>query len=284
LLPALVLWLVAVAAPTAAITGTADTIVTSTVAALFYIANFAERIGLDVGASYAHAWSLSIEEQFYFVWPAVLIFGLLRMPPKKRRASLFLGVVGSLLMLVVGQRLIEGNYFLPSGHLVPLAIGALAADLWMFGMPERLDRALKRPIAGFFSIAVIAALVTSVDLATAAEWAMPATGVVAGVLILHVALNERSAPSRLLALAPVEWLGRRSYGLYLYHRTITGLVPALWVDVRLLYAGPLALALSLAVAELSYRFVERPARRRGNAWLDRNHRRNRLRAVAATSD
>jgi peptidoglycan/LPS O-acetylase OafA/YrhL len=266
LLPALVLWLVAVAPVTALARGETESILSSTVAALFYVANVSEHLGLTLGSAYYHAWSLSVEEQFYAIWPAALILCVLRLPRRWRRGFFIGAVVLAEAVYLVAGNAFNDNYFLPTGHLVPLACGALAADLWLRGMSGWLVRLLRTSALGILALVVVTGL-----FAMRADFdiAVPAVGVASSLVILHVVLNQRSVVSRILSSRPAEWIGQRSYGLYLYHRTLALLIPALWVDVRLLIAGPLVLALSLAVAEVSYRFVERPIRKSGKTWIDR---------------
>ena len=67
----------------------------------------------------------------------------------------------------------------------------------------------------------------------------------------------------LLTLTVMVWLGRRSYGLYLYHRTLAMLVPELLPGITLKVGGPFVLLLACLVAEASYRWVELPIMRAG---------------------
>jgi len=269
LLPALALWLVFIALPTAVATRDAGSIISSTSASLLYVANLSGRLDFTLGDAYFHAWSLSVEEQFYLVWPSALVLVLMRLSAASRRQLLIAAVLFAQVVFMVGDQLFADNYFLPTGHIVPLALGVLAADLWAYGMSPRLRRIIKFWPVPTIALSVLVLAVTVGDLARDRLWAIPMAGAVTALNILHVCLNDQSPVTRLLKSAPFVWIGQRSYGLYLYHRSLTLLVPALITDIRLTVAGPLVVIISLTVAWWSYRSVECPARRRGNAWLER---------------
>jgi peptidoglycan/LPS O-acetylase OafA/YrhL len=84
--------------------------------------------------------------------------------------------------------------------------------------------------------------------------------VVSAVLVLAAARGEGGLPTGLLASRPARWVGRRSYGIYLWNASLIAAVPPAWKPHVLL--AILAAAASFGVAELSWRFVESPALRR----------------------
>jgi len=99
-----------------------------------------------------------------------------------------------------------------------------------------------------------------------------AVALASATLILHVCLGEGSPVTHLLSWGPVVWLGRRSFGLCFYHRTLTILLPELLPDMTLRYLGPLTVLISLTIAGVSFRFVERPVMRIGLARPERRRR------------
>lgn len=264
--PALILWLALVAGPTAALAGQSDMLFSSTIASLLYFGNYALAFGWwPIADAHAHVWSLAIEEQFYAVWPLVLVVLLLRRGGSATRLALWVGLVASLAVFWVTEATVYSNYFLPTGHLVPLAAGCLAAHLFTFGMPFWLRTAVSQ---SFLPWAILAAVAGYTLVPYRA--AVPIIGVGVGLLILHVCVGEGSAAARLLAWPILLWFGRRSYGLYLYHRTLAGTIPLLVPGITLKVAGPLVLALSCLTAEVSWRLVERPIARAGRARLARS--------------
>jgi peptidoglycan/LPS O-acetylase OafA/YrhL len=84
------------------------------------------------------------------------------------------------------------------------------------------------------------------------------------VVVGHIALADRSVMTRVLSAKPLVWVGQRSYGIYLYHFPIVigTLTSVSWMADA---PGPLQtvlfLCVTLAVAALSYRFIELPAQR-----------------------
>src|SRR5215207_4386565 len=214
-----------------------------------------------------HTWSLAVEEQFYLVWPLLLV------------------VVVPLLLRDDADRIAERRTMVRA--IVVAGVVSLAASLWItrtaqpwafFGMPTRiwefaLGGALwlalaERPpasarvammlqVAGLIAIGIA---VVSYDRATpypGAAALLPALG--AAALIAGGAWAPDGAISRGLSLAPLRWLGRLSYVWYLWHWPLVGLGEVL--DPSIGVAGRLGWSAgALALAWLTYRLVERPAR------------------------
>ena len=263
--PALVLWLTLVAAPTAVLMGQGDRVLASTLVSLFYIGDFA--IAYDwvpIADAYLHIWSLAIEEQFYFVWPAVLVFLALR-HPERLRTILWCLLGAAVGLQVAAHRFTSQAYFLPWGHIVAIATGCLAAGLCAYGVPGWLNRLVRSTTVGAAVILMIGVVCLGADQmsATASSIAWTVTSIAIGLLVMHAREVRSGFVIGLLSLNAMVWLGRRSYGLYLYHRTLAMLIPELVPGITLKVGGPLVLILALLVAEASYRWVELPIMRAG---------------------
>ncbi|MEP9319317.1 acyltransferase [Pseudomonas sp. LABIM340] len=222
----------------------------------------------EYGASFVY-WSLSLEEQFYLIFPLLIFLS--------RR---YLPVV--LLLLIAVQVLQARTLWLMAFRTDALAMGVLLAIwsrkpsfiAWKPAMVSRIS--LLAPallLAGMATLAYLAS--------TYAQGLVYRVGVIALVSALLVWLASydqdwfcRSAPLRRFML----WLGARSYGVYLIHVPVYFFVrelhfrlfPEAAVDTRSYIIGAFALALVLiaALAELNFRFVEMPLRRRGARIAD----------------
>lgn len=214
---------------------------------------------------FQHLWSLAIEEQFYLVWPVVL-WGLARMFRTARRvagAVLGLAAASTIAMWVLYAAADPSRaYFGTDTRAAGLLVGAALAILWRpFERPrpvrtEALDAVLIAS-TGYLVWAFLRYDASSpftfrpglqlVALATAA--------------LIATSVHPAARASRVLGWAPARWLGRRSYGIYLWHWPV---FVVLRPDVDLA-VGPVPalvprLALTLVLAELSFRYVEEPIR------------------------
>jgi peptidoglycan/LPS O-acetylase OafA/YrhL len=223
-----------------------------------------------------HTWSLGIEEQFYLLWPLLVVALLMLAGRFGRRALLAacgLGAVGSALAsgLLFDPADADRDYYGTDTRAVALLTGAaLAVALARAGCAAG-RRGTRRVLGG---LAFIGAGVTGwlwVKADGGDPWLYRGGFVVAALavaaVIAHAVVSPRSPTARLLAVAPLVWLGRISYGVYLWHWPLYE-----WLNAEhtgLAGAGLLALrvAATLAVAAASYVLVERPLRRA--RWIRR---------------
>ena len=222
LYPALLLWLAALAIPTAFVVHQARTVPWSTAGAVFYFNDFLEAFTNHVGAPFDQSWSLAVEEQFYLVWPVAAFLIATRLGRRRQRVTVLGLVVISVVLSVP-----FGNYFLPTGHLVPLALGCWAA-FWLAhgGAHHRPARFLRDSRVAVAAVAVFAVALVYAPTGRTGQAVALAVDVAATGLLLHSVLAAGSWPSRLLSSPLFRWIGVRSYGIYLYGLTLLVLVPA----------------------------------------------------------
>ena len=272
-------------------------------ASLFYVDNWHQ---LLVGQSYfaaferpsllRHMWSLSIEEQFYLLWPLALGFGVAKLGARKTSlATLGLALLSALLMAVLftGGSDPSRVYYGTDTHAVGLLLGATLAFVWPLGRfePPRRPSALAvlDITAGIALAALILAMVTWHDYdALVYRGGIAAFSLTAVVLIATVA-HPAGRAAHLLGSAPLRWIGARSYGIYLWHWPVMALTRP-GIDVH--WPLPLLLAfqigLTIALAAASYRWLEQPfrngtAQRRIREILDARAPRHRLAIVSGLS-
>jgi peptidoglycan/LPS O-acetylase OafA/YrhL len=232
------------------------------VAGLGYFTNLALTTHGGVSAmppALTHLWSLAAEEQFYIVWPA-LLFVVLR--ARLRLAGIVL-VCGIALMMAEQLRLLLDGTWSPrieygvDTRSTSILVGCLLAVLLASGLRPNVEALGRR--FGVVGVALLAALVV-VDFGRA-RYAGPLllVGIASAALIL-CALDSGSWTSRVLALAPLVFLGRISYALYLWHIPILALFGISHPEVSFRVVPAVAVAVGCAIG--SYYLVEKPFLRR----------------------
>lgn len=246
-------------------------------------------------ALFNNLWSLAVEEQFYLLWPLLVVAGFVatrRLSQRRSRAVM----VFSIALLAAGSAALMFVLFTPGTdptrvyfgtdtHLFGLMIGAIAAFIMVphpeFGWPRRLPlvsraaqvlsprqvgvaHALLAVVSGAFL--VWAAVSFEFSSASTYRGGLAAVDVAAAVLIAVIVCNQGVA--RRFEGRALRWVGRRSYGLYLWHWPLLVIVASFASDRAAghdanLLTCTLGLALTFVCAGLSYRFVELPIMRVG---------------------
>lgn len=235
----------------------------------------------------SHMWSLSVEEQFYLVWPILLLVLLfvLRSRFAVTLATLAIAVGSFVLMWFIADpvmdntRAYEGTDTRAGGLLVGAALAIWLSSRAYKGKQTKPD--LK--FANAFGLIGVAGIVALVVMLPQESIFLYQGGLVllsvASLLAIFSVLHEGTVWSKVFGWGPIRWIGERSYGIYLWHMPVIAFMPQAWLEEHKLWATLITVAVSVAIAALSWSLVEDPIRKHGvippiREWL-RSRRANR---------
>ena len=248
---------------------------------------------------FRNLWSLAVEEQFYLIWPfVVLLVWLVRRRWVRFGIFVAVGAASAAEMILLYSPKVDPTrlYYGTDTHSFGLAIGAALA-VATTGIPRvalewpKWPRRVL-PIVGSAAVVCLIAIAVFVPSESALNFQ---GGLVTVAALSAIAILGAVVPASWLGTAldvlPLRWIGARSYGIYLWHWPVLVLVMAAapkWQDspsTQWLVAA-VTVVVTIAAAILSFQFVERPIRRLGfRAWIGRawvgNRRALRLAAGAA---
>ena len=204
-----------------------------------------------------HTWSLSIEEQFYLVWPLLfLVIGRwqYRWLPHFVWAAGAISLVASVVMVAHHK---EAAFFLAPFRAWELLLGAALA---LMSRPPAITARTAELCAGA-GLSMIVASVLFLDESHAFPGLLALPSCLGAALLIVAGMEKQPAVTRLLSTGPAVAVGLISYSLYLWHWPILSFAryhldrPLQWSELTCL------LAVSLLAAFATYRYVEQPARR-----------------------
>jgi peptidoglycan/LPS O-acetylase OafA/YrhL len=293
---------------------------------LFYSSNWYQ---IFVGQGYTaaeafvpfrHLWSLAVEEQFYLIWPLVMV-GILRLGRHRLpRVAVWLFGISAWISLIVGLLFANGDvattcapgamngYWMLFGRCINvnealylgtfsraggLMLGAAFAMVWrpmalMRGPAREKSRYLD--LLAVLGLAALGVLMWKLTLSGDGRstgtrfnpWLFRGgfflTGL-ATLMVIAAVTHQRAIMGRLLGNRVFNWVGTRSYGMYLYHWPIYQIIRGQAGVAMTVRQWVIAMAITLPVTEASYRYIETPIRQgRFGEWL-RGDRRPRTAAA-----
>jgi peptidoglycan/LPS O-acetylase OafA/YrhL len=206
-----------------------------------------------------HLWSLGIEEQFYIVWPLLLMFAYRR---SRLMAFVFLMATAALVSFSLGQlwfaRDASFTYYMLPTRAGELLLGAMTALAVLRRVQLRVPTAAVGPIAVIGAALIAGSLVLiNEDQVFPGLLAIPPTlGTALLILAGHCGTNPLT---RLLTLRPLRWVGLLSYSAYLWHWPLLAFYRYGHEKIGIV-AGGVLLVLTFILALLSYILIEQPSR------------------------
>ena len=228
---------------------------------LFYAANWTRAFDLGRPDILGHTWSLSIEEQFYMLWPLCMLF-LLRLRGSFRSiliAVLFCAAWAWRVYLLSAGASFNRLYNGLDCRADMLLAGCLLASLWHAGYLGFWNRrrALSRALVAMACVGfAVMCGCGEWENASLYLWQYPLVALAAAMVILEVAAAPGGLFSRALNTRWLVWPGKISYGIYLWHYPVIALLDKVVVNKNL--KAVTAALLTMLFATISWYAVERP--------------------------
>jgi peptidoglycan/LPS O-acetylase OafA/YrhL len=237
---------------------------------LFYVTNWINAsVGFQPVRMLSHTWSLAIEEQFYLLWPAIVVVLLWRRAPRWAVVSV---AIGGVVLSAVDRAILVHHYGnVPrvaqgldtrgaGGLLLGCTLGLLVA--WRL-IPAAAERfAAPGAVVGLALLIFAFVGPRYADARTTAVYydGLPLVALGTALLIFGVLFAPSGIVTRVLSLPPMVWIGRVSYGLYLWHVPVSHIFRPSGISVGL-EGNALRLfwlAVTLLVVTASFYLVEQP--------------------------
>ena len=214
-----------------------------------------------------HTWSLAIEEQFYVVWPLLVVL-VLRRHTRRSILALSLGLTALSMAAMVAlfdPERVSRVYLGTDTRAAGILAGAALATLLSPGTARKARAVRALDVLGVVSAVGLGVAWWKLDgespfLYRGGLWL---TELAALVLIACAVMGRQSVVARALSFRPLTLLGTISYGVYLWHWPVNVFLTAERAHVRGVWLHGAQFAVTFAIAIVSYRLLERPIRLRG---------------------
>ncbi|MBQ0140296.1 MAG: acetyltransferase [Kurthia sp.] len=217
-----------------------------------------------------HMWSLAVEEQFYIIWPILMLIALKFIPSKGKLAVLILLLsfvsTEAMAFMFTPDEDPSRVYFGTDTRAFSILLGAALAIVWPSAkLSANVTNDLKRTlnIAGVVSLLALLLMMVVIqeDGSFLYYGGMYLASAVTAVLIA-VIVHPASSIGKLFSFKPLLWIGTRSYGIYIWHFPIIVLLGiAVKTETISTTKILLALALTFILSLLSWKYIEDPIRK-----------------------
>jgi peptidoglycan/LPS O-acetylase OafA/YrhL len=234
---------------------------------LLYVGNYARVFNQNALGILGHTWSLSVEEQFYVVWPLLFLLVAATRPRGAWKVLALLAILDAVWAHIATIHYGEarGNFGTDTNCYALLSGSAFA--LWYVGRDDRQARTRASSITwqSLSVLAVAAAVVVMVAISETTYSMTPqvvAVTVCTLVILAQVMLAPGGPVQILLESRPAVWIGRRSYAFYLYHYVILTAWTTNAHGLALDGVKVAKLAVTTIAVALSWSLLEQPIQRR----------------------
>ena len=219
-----------------------------------------------------HLWSLAVEEQFYLLWPLVLLLLFKTLRGRLDRmafVTLGLATISFLLMLLLAAPGFDNShaYQGTDARAGGLLVGAALAMAWPPSQPASNVSENRRLIVDLLGAAALVIIVAMFVLTNEYSMWLYRGGILllslATAVLVGAAVQPASVVGPVLGVLPLRWIGERSYGIYLWHLPVVAFMPQAVLATSPLVRAGVQLALIILLSALSWAVLENPIRRHG---------------------
>ena len=231
--------------------------------AFTYLMNWHSAFGTELTGNLNHSWSLAIEEQFYIIWSLALFAAFAK---KITRRQIFL-LTSITILALIGWRFFRAAdgvsprvlYYSTETRIDALLIGCVGAMIYSWRLlPKKFYAGWQFSLLALISLAATLWMISHFSHTDSVLYYAPLSifALATAIIILWLMTREKSFPKTLLELSPLRWIGKISYGLYLWHYVFYEFGKELFQSAALQVM--IGVGLAFFVSTASFYLIEEP--------------------------